>query len=120
MSKRWQVFHFESFYYGNHEEQEEGDRTFGFLFHPSVDLSQWMGVNFGHGHFSCHEQNREFARWLNQIPRRKKYQLFSLDSAEPGAKKPLDYAVDRDWDGKLDHEVCSQNPHACILRPLRR
>jgi hypothetical protein len=64
MSKYWQVFYFESFYYGNHEELGEGDRTFGFLFHPSVDLSQWREVTFAHGHISCSEKNLKFARWV--------------------------------------------------------
>jgi len=62
----WQKFHFFSDYYGSHPEWD-GDIECTFLFHPSVDLSRWDGVEFSHGSRGQSQAKDEWDDWLDEM-----------------------------------------------------
>ena len=68
LSQGWQEFVFESTYYGSHEEYSEGDEKKHYLFHPSVDLTEWNHMSFSHGHCGQHENNDMWFDYINSIP----------------------------------------------------
>jgi len=60
----WKEFVFRSVYYGSHDGC---DTEQAYLFRPGLDISRWEGVEFGHGEHSCHEENGQFSKWLEEL-----------------------------------------------------
>ena len=67
MQKNWKKFVYKSTYFGSHPERGCGDETKIFLFHPSVQLEQWVGISFSHGTARGDEKYEAFERWLEGL-----------------------------------------------------
>jgi hypothetical protein len=67
----WRKFVFDSYYFGNHRDQGDGDIKITFLFAPGIDFSQWEKVSFEHGTHGQTQENDEFEEWLSTIPKDK-------------------------------------------------
>lgn len=67
VAEGWKEFLYFSGYYGSHPENGEGDVERIYLFRPEVDISQWRGVEFGHGHHGRGEENEGFSDWLAEL-----------------------------------------------------
>lgn len=68
IAKGWKQFKYCSEYYGSHRELGECDENVTFFFHPSVDYSVWLEIEFSHGSFSQSENNLQFKKWISELP----------------------------------------------------
>ena len=71
LAEGWRIFVYESDYFGSHTELDEGPERDIYLFHPTVNFSQWLGVRFSHGHHGRSESNELFQQWLERVEEEK-------------------------------------------------